>query len=268
MIIDSHVHIGALSGRNLLPELLLRSMEEYGIDYALVSCGEAVEFDEEGQPFSADRRRDQYAANLPAVGMAREHPGSIGVSVWCMPRTEGLDYRFLQLLEDGRDVIKGLKFHPYHSRIPMTDPSVRPYLALAEERGLPVSVHTAGDEWSACRFAYEAAKEFPAVNFIMVHMGLLTDNAEAVELIGALPNLYGDTTWVRPEAALRLVKEYGAQKLLFGTDSPIDGIDTYAHPFYRTYFGEFKDWVSAEEYEAIMHGNAARLFNIYSNPSK
>lgn len=262
MIIDSHVHIGLLAGRDMRPELLLHSMETYGIDYALVSSGAAIEFDDAGQPFPADRRHDQYAANAPAVAMAREHPDKIGVSVWCMPHTEGLDYRFLQLLADGGDVIKGLKFHPYHSRTPMTDPSVQPYLALAEERGLPVSVHTAADEWSSCRFAYEAARAFPAVNFIMVHMGLCTDNAEAIALIGSLPNLYGDTTWVPPEAARKLVERFGAHKLLFGTDSPIDGEDTYAHPFYRTYFGAFKEWVTPEDYDRIMCGNAQRLFGL------
>ena len=57
-------------------------------------------------------------------------------------------------------------------------------------------------------------------------------------------------------------KKYGAQKLLFGTDNPIDGVDTYAHPFYQAYFGEFKKQVSPDDYELVMHGNAERLFNL------
>ena len=90
---------------------------------------------------------------------------------------------------------------------------------------------------------------------------------EAIELIGSLPNLYGDTAWVRPESGLKLIKKYGAHKLLFGTDNPIDGPDTYAHPFYKVYFGEFRvgefrEWISPGDYELLMHGNAERLFDL------
>ena len=85
---------------------------------------------------------------------------------------------------------------------------------------------------------------------------------EAIELIGSLPNLYGDTAWVRPESVLTLIKKYGANKLLLGTDNPIDGPDTYSHAFYKTYFGEFREWISSGDYELLMHGNAERLFDL------
>lgn len=262
MIIDSHVHIGELGPFDMKPEYVIASMEKYGVDYSLVSSGAAAEFDDQHHSLPDDWPYDQYSANMLTVGMARQYEGKIGVAVWCRPHTEGVNERFLQLLEEGGGYIKALKFHPFYSMLPMTAPEIQPYLALAGERGLPVVVHSSADEWSQPKYVYEAAKAHPEVDFVMVHLGLCSDNREAIELVGALPNLYGDTTWVRPESGLQLVRKYGAHKLLFGSDNPIDGVDTYAHPFYRTYFGEFKDWVTSDEYELIMHGNAERLFHL------
>ena len=165
---------------------------------------------------------------------------------------EGFTDEFARLIDESGRYIKGLKFHPYHSMLPVTAPQIEPYLSFAAEKGLPVEVHSSNDEFSQPRFVYEVAKAHPSINFIMVHMGLITDNNEAIELIGSLPNLYGDTTWVKPESGLKLMKKYGAHKLLFGTDNPIDGPDTYAHPFYKVYMGEFREWVSHDDYVTIL----------------
>jgi hypothetical protein len=237
-------------------------MKKYGINYSLISNGDCCEFTENGKPLPADWNVTQYSGSLRAVNFARQYDGKIGVLPWCKPHTEGFNNEFVRLIDEGGRYIKGLKFHPFYSMMPMTSLSIEPYLEFAEERRFPVLVHSANDEWSQPKFIYEAAVLHPNVNFIMAHLGLESDNDEAIELVGALPNLYGDTAWVKPESALKLVMKYGAQKLLFGTDSPIDGVDTYAHPFYKEYFGEFKNNVSTDDYELIMHGNAERLFNL------
>ena len=66
--------------------------------------------------------------------------------------------------------------------------------------------HTANDEESSPRVCYEVALKYPDVNFVMFHMGLATDNLEAIELISRLPNLYGDTSWVKPEMVLEAIR--------------------------------------------------------------
>ena len=48
MIIDSHTHIGILPPFYMTPDMLLRSMERFGIDFSLVSNIEAAEKDHEG----------------------------------------------------------------------------------------------------------------------------------------------------------------------------------------------------------------------------
>ena len=109
----------------------------------------------------------------------------------------------------------------------------------------------------------------PDVDFVMVHMGLGTDNKEAVELIGKLPNLYGDTTWVPVETTLEVIKRYGSKKLMFGSDMPIDGVDTYAcnpkgeRSLYQDYFHVLPEKISKEAYEDLMWRNAAEVFGIW-----
>ena len=60
----------------------------------------------------------------------------------------------------------------------------------------------------------------------MVHLGLGTDHELAIKLISKLPNLYGDTTWVNAKDTLKAIKVCGVDKIMFGSDNPIDGLET------------------------------------------
>ena len=109
------------------------------------------------------------------------------------------------------------------------------------------------------------AKKYPEVRFVMAHAQLGSeDNSQAIECLKeGLPNLYADCAWVRPQFALQIIKECGADKLLFGSDNPIDGLDTYAHPeFYGIYFNEFKNMVTEEEYTKLMKDNAVKVYKL------
>ena len=97
----------------------------------------------------------------------------------------------------------------------------------------------------------------------MVHLGLGTDNQEAIELVASLSNLYGDTTWVAPEKTLQAIRVCGEDKIMFGSDSPIAGPDTYgALDFYMYYFHEMKADLSRQAYDKLMFRNAIRLFKL------
>ena len=102
----------------------------------------------------------------------------------------------------------------------------------------------------------------------MVHMGLGSDNRQALELLGKLPNLYGDTTWVPISTTIEAIKRYGSGKMVFGSDNPIDGKDTYLRnrwgdpSLYQKYFNEFKSSVTPQQYDDIMYKNAVRLFRL------
>ena len=76
----------------------------------------------------------------------------------------------------------------------------------------------------------------------------------------------GDTTWVPMSTTLEAIKLYGSKKMMFGSDMPIDGVDTYLHnpkgerSLYQDYFCELPKIISKEEYDDVMYKNALRVF--------
>lgn len=172
------------------------------------------------------------------------------------------------MIADNRDIIYGLKLHPFHSRTAPDDETLESVYEIAAEYNLPVVSHTGGCAEADSLRLYNAAKKHPEINFVMVHMDLGTDNSQAIELLGKLPNLYGDTTWVPVESTLKAINKWGSEKILFGSDNPIDGKDTYLNDkfgnrsLYQQYFNEFKAMVSKEDYDNIMYRNAKKLFRI------
>lgn len=268
MIIDTHVHIGHMIGFNLKEKDVLYSIEKYGIDFSLVSNIEGAEFSSNGRKVPRILQKSQNKILRETISFARKNPDKIGVLAWCKLHSEKPDEEFENLIKNNRDIIYGLKFHPFHSLTAPDDDKAEPYYALAEKYNLPVCSHTGGCEQARSAHLYNAAKNHPGINFVMVHMDLNTNNKEALDLLGELPNLYGDTTWVPLKTTLEAVKRCGSEKILFGSDNPIDGKDTYQYnkwgerSLYQEYFNEFKKLVTPEDYDNIMFKNAQKVFNI------
>ena len=268
MIIDTHVHIGRMLEFDMKREEVLYSMEKYGIDYSIVSDCRAAEFDGDLNPIPHDKQFSQLECARSAVDFAKEYPDKIGAALWLKPFGECADKELYDFIKENRKYIKALKFHPYNSNLPFDDSKMDGYIELAEYFSLPVVSHTGGSDAASCIRVYNMARRYPDVNFVMAHMGLGTDNSEAIGLIGRLPNLYGDTAWVPVENTVRFINEVNDDRIIFGSDNPIDGKDTYREnkfgqpSMYLPYFNELKDLISEESYEKLMYLNAKKLFGL------
>ena len=70
------------------------------------------------------------------------------------------------------------------------------------------------------------------------------------------------------ETTLEVIRKYGSERVMFGSDNPIDGLDTYdCNPWgepslYRQYFGPLKEMVSQEDYVNLMEKTARKIFGI------
>lgn len=271
MIIDTHVHTGIFEDIdrivNMSEEIVLEAMELYHIDMVVVSNA-AVEFDCELKPVPMEKQISQEESFRSALAFARKNPDKLRVMPWAKPANETPDETFETLLKENLDIVCGIKVHPFHSNIAFDDERVQAFIQLAQKYHLPVCTHTADCETASVGKVYEMAKKYPDVDFVMVHMGLGTDNKEAVELIGKLPNLYGDTTWVPVETTLEVIEKYGSKKLMFGSDMPIDGLHTYGKnpkgepSLYQQYFHGLEEKIGKEAYEDLMYKNAMRIFKI------
>ncbi|MFI3200702.1 MAG: amidohydrolase family protein [Eubacteriales bacterium] len=262
MIIDSHIHMGKFGCTSIVdmsPEVILQSMEKYSIDYAIFSNIEGIEVSSEGELLKDETFRNQKDVNEVAIEFARRKKDKLGVLLWARPLLEGCDKSFEDLIVANLDVVKGIKIHPFHSQLEFDDPKMEPYLELCRKYSLPCLVHSA-IEYSSPKIVYEVAKNHEDIVIVMGHMGLGTDNMEAAQLIAKQPNLYGDTAWVSYEKVKELIKVCGADKILFGTDSPIDGVDTYGKELYQSYFEG--DGIDNNDYKLLMCENAKKIFSI------
>lgn len=269
MIIDTHVHIGGEKvGFDMSEEKVLAAMEKYNIDFMLVSNGDCAEVDHEQNLIPKEFHVSQEDALRRVLAFARSNPGNIGVGVWVKPLTETVTEELEQLIAENRDIIYALKLHPYHSKVSPVDERTIPYLKLANKYKLPVVSHTGTGPEDAPVHVYEAALMFPAIPFVMVHMGLGSDNREALDLLGKADNLYGDTAWVAMETTIEAIRRYGSSKIMFGSDTPIDGVDTYycnprgERSVYQDYFHVLPSKISSEAYEDLMWRNAVKVFGL------
>lgn len=269
MIIDSHVHIGTMLNFDMREEHITYMMKKYSIDHCIVSNSECATHDHFQNPIPKKFLKSHIDTNLRAINFARKSKGKITVALWVNPYEDTSTIE--PLIQENSDIIKAIKFHPFHSKLRFDSVEIENYIKLAQKHSLPVVTHTGDGEYDDVELVYEMAKKYPDVNFVMVHMGLGTDNKKAIDLISKLPNLYGDTTWVSIESTLRFLEICGDNKIVFGSDAPIDGKDTYLdngkgdRSLYQAYFNEFKGMVTKETYDKIMYKNAQKLFKIKDN---
>ena len=257
------MHTGTIGPFDMPPEMVLGAMDEYQIDFGLVSNIEGAEVDQDQVPLPSELQFSQQEVNERVLRFVRAHPDRLGALLWIKPATEGCTAEFESMVAGNLNVVHGLKVHPFLSGTSLASPAVAKYIDLARRHDLPVVCHTAGSPESSPRTVHEVAVRYPEVNFVMVHLGLGTDNQEAIELVASLSNLYGDTTWVAPEKTLQAIRVCGEDKIMFGSDSPIAGPDTYgALDFYMYYFHEMKADLSRQAYDKLMFRNAIRLFKL------
>lgn len=261
MIIDIHTHIGNGFEIDMNEDLLLHSMSKYNISFALVSNADGCEFDMENNVSNCDIT--QADVNLRSINLALNNKDKIGVYMWARLQGGECDQQFKDMTDKHRDIIYGIKIHPYFSRVPFNDIRVEPYIQFASEVNLPLLIHTEEDGYSNVRYVYEVSKKYPNVRFIMSHLGCGTDHMEAITYLEERKNLYTDTAWIRPTSIKKIISDIGYEKIMFGTDNPTFGIDTYA---YRTtnyiYLNKLKEQISSEAYQYIMYQNAINFFNL------
>lgn len=161
-------------------------------------------------------------ANAPAIAAARRFPGRLCVYVGINPHYPEQIRQDLASFDGLRPYCVGLKFLADYHATPITAEAFHPALEFAQERGLPILLHTWGG--SGCNGpaqVREVAKRYPRVRFLLGH-SFNNDWAAAVAVAKAFPNTYLELTSL---CGLRgviefLVRGAGSERLLYGTDLP------------------------------------------------
>ena len=157
--------------------------------------------------------------------------------------------------------LRGVKLHPDIQRFPADDPRAMAIYELCADAGLPVLLH-AGDarfDYSNPNRVARVLKAFPGLKLIAAHLGGWSVWDDAVRVLPDCSNLLVDASscsrWLSPARMREIIRAYGANRVLFGTDYPMwDPSEELAR------FNAIP--LTEEERQQVLWQNANRLFRL------
>lgn len=208
-IIDAHTHIEGLPGSPWQdpPELMIRLMDEAGIDQAIVMtyCDAPLHHDcYDPLAYVADAC-SRFPERL--LGFARLNPG----------KDEACD-----LLEKSiADGFRGLKLHPFGYRIPPDHECTLKLLRKAAQLNVPTLFHCGDEEYTLPLQLERAALAVPEANIIFGHMGGYFHVRDAIEVAKRCPNVYLETSATPHVNLIReAIEVLGAERVIYASDGP------------------------------------------------
>ena len=170
--------------------------------------------------------------------------------------------------------LHGVKLHPDMQRFNIDDRRAYPIYEICEERGLPILMHM-GDprfDFSHPDRLYRVLTDFPGLTVVGAHMGGWANWDYACEKLSGFAHLFVDTssslategkeygiephvTSLSAEHATKLIRAWGADKVLYGTDYPMWPLDADLEAFLAL-------GLTDAENRRILSENAKRVFKI------
>jgi predicted TIM-barrel fold metal-dependent hydrolase len=238
-LFDAHTHLGFNDpdGMKQSGEELISSLEAAGARGAFTF------------PF---HEPDGYrAANDAVIEAARQADGLLVPFCRVDPHDDPLPEATRALAAGAR----GIKLHPRAEEFTLDHPGVKPLIALADERSLPVLIHAGRGIPALGLHAVQLAEEFPNARLILAHAGIC-DLSWIWRVAGDLPNLLFDTAWWIPADLETLFSLVPPGQIVFASDAP------YGNTFLATAFQ--MRWAlqlgfSADQIRSIAGGQALRL---------
>ncbi|MCA9982950.1 MAG: amidohydrolase [Anaerolineales bacterium] len=243
-VIDFHGHSGKMEsvGMEDDPAIMLRAMDAVGIDIACL--------------FHIFQPDGTTSNDLNARFIAR-HPDRFVGFAYVSPL---MPERMVPELERAIDDLNfvAIKLYPPYTPWPFNEERWFPIYQFAHERELAIIFHTDHFHTNRPRYLADIAPLFPRANFVAGHSGNVAEaRAEAIAAAQAYTNVYMETcsTFRSPGVIEELVREAGAERVLFGSDIPL--MDP------RSQLGKIITAdISDEAKRLILGANAARLLRI------
>lgn len=226
MIIDVHGHLGRINQAPFWAAdaaQLDAYLNEAGVDELWISSARSLMYE----------AREGNAEMIEALGLSDKLRGYVVLNPVCPESMEDIG-----LLE--KENVLGVKIHPDYHGYDALSPRVQPFLDEVARRTPLILTHVScmpGTAFSEGAKLLEFASRHPQTNFIFAHIGgIFQDglypyfpNYEGLEKIAAagLENVYVDTShhlmYVYPGVMQQIIDIFGVDRLLFGTDMPLQG---------------------------------------------
>lgn len=209
-IIDAHTHIEGLPGCQWQdpPELILRLLDEAGIDRAVVMtyCDAPLEHDEYDPLHYVHQACQRFPERL--IGFARLDPG----------KDEACDLLAKAIHEWH---FRGLKLHPFGYRIPADHACTLKLLQQAAKLNVPTLFHCGDEEYTLPLQLERAALAVPEAQIIFGHMGGYFHVRDAIEVAKRCPNVYLETSATPHVHLIReAIEVLGPERVIYASDGP------------------------------------------------
>jgi hypothetical protein len=150
---------------------------------------------------------------------------------------------------------RGIKLHPRAEEFTLDHPGVRPLVALAAERALPILIHAGRGIPALGEHAVALAGEFPDARLILAHAAIC-DLGWIWHAAPDHPNLLFDTAWWMPADLAALFSLVPPGQIVFASDAP------YGTTMMACAFGirsALQAGLSTEQIRSIASGQSLRL---------
>lgn len=245
MIIDIHAHVGQdyIFDEDFTVQEQLDKHRDHQVDITIVQPGSCHDIE-------SVREQHNKIAQL-----SKQYPGQFYGMANPNPHLPDLVYEteVRRCIEELGFV--GIKIHTAAHAVNPNGRDGKKVFALAKKLGMPVMVHTgAGIPFANPSNLIQSAQDFPEVNIVMAHCGMMIMAAEVPIGMKACPNLYADITWTAGFMIRRWSQEFGANRFMFGTDHA-DNTGTELAKV-RTC------GLTDEEQEWILHRSASTIYKL------
>ena len=170
--------------------------------------------------------------------------------------------------------LHGVKLHPDMQRFAIDDPRIYPLYELCAERKLPILMHM-GDaryDFSHPDRLHRVLSDIPDLVIVGAHMGgwdnwdyacerlaghrnLYVDSSSSIAAAGKRHGLVPEIVYLDHDHATRLIRAWGTDKVIFGTDYPMWSPEADVEAFFDLDLTE-------PERRTILWDNACRVFGI------
>ena len=157
--------------------------------------------------------------------------------------------------------IRGLKVHPDFQKVPIDEPCGVPVYRKAAKLGLPVLFHMGDNryDYSTPERLLNLLRQVPDLQVIAAHFGgwLAWEHSyECPMPEGVLYDTSSTLPMIPREMVLRILKEFGPERFLFGTDFPMWSPKEELARFLALGLGD-------DVNEKILYGNFMKLFDLH-----
>ena len=236
-IIDSHALLGEEYHLTLDADELLRRMDTHGVETAIA------------RPMGAELAVLNREGNDRVLQAHKRIRGLVSVNPWYGPKA-------LDELKRCRDLgAVGLFLHPSRQGFMPTDDHVRPLLDFASQANWSIMFHTGSYVQSDILAVGEVARKYPRLNFIAGWGGFTDMWFELPGVFAEVPNLHLDASMMWGNAISQIVRDRGAERVLFGSAEPRNRYGVALECLERAE-------LTKEQLRAVLRDNARRLFRL------